>query len=81
MEIQNTFFGGNTGVAGLMVGEDIISRFASDDKKVGTYVIPDVALSGDMFIDDVPLSAVVDAARAPVVIAPATASGLLGAAR
>ena len=81
MEIENTFFGGNTGVAGLMVGDDIISQLSSDEADVGTYVIPDVALSGDMFIDDVPLSAVVDAARAPVVVAPATASGLLGATR
>ncbi|MEN8238918.1 MAG: DUF512 domain-containing protein [Actinomycetota bacterium] len=81
MEVPNTFFGGNTGVAGLMVGEDIIRRFATDSEKVGTYVIPDVALSGDMFIDDTPLSAIVDAARAPVVIAPATASGLVGAVR
>jgi putative radical SAM enzyme (TIGR03279 family) len=81
MEVPNTFFGGNTGVAGLMVGEDIISQFASDAEKAGTYVIPDVALSGDMFIDDVPLSAIIDAAPAPVVIAPSTASGLLGAIR
>ena len=81
MEIPNSFFGGNTGVAGLMVGQDIINEFTSDSERVGTYVIPDVALSGDMFIDDVPLSAVINAARAPVVVAPATASGLLGAVR
>jgi putative radical SAM enzyme (TIGR03279 family) len=81
MEIPNSFFGGNTGVAGLMVGEDIINQFASDSEKVGTYVIPDVALSGDMFIDDMPLSAIIEAAGAPVVVAPATASGLLGAIR
>jgi putative radical SAM enzyme (TIGR03279 family) len=81
MEVPNTFFGGNTGVAGLMVGQDIINTFASDTEKVGTYVIPDVALSGDTFIDDVPLAAVIDAANAPVVVAPATAAGLLGAIR
>ena len=81
MEVPNSFFGGNTGVAGLMVGEDIINQFAVDSQKVGTYVIPDVALSGDMFIDDMPLSRVIEAASAPVVVAPATASGLLGAIR
>jgi NifB/MoaA-like Fe-S oxidoreductase len=81
MEIPNTFFGGNTAVAGLMVGEDIITHFAADREKVGTYVIPDVALSGDTFIDDVTLASVQAAARAPVVVAPATASGLLGAIR
>ena len=81
MEVENMFFGGNTGVAGLMVGEDIIRQLAKDTQEVGTYVIPDVALSGDMFIDDVPLTGVIDTARAPVVVAPATASGLLGAIR
>jgi putative radical SAM enzyme (TIGR03279 family) len=81
MEIPNRFFGGNTAVAGLMVGEDIIRQLIADSEKVGTYVIPDVALSGDTFIDDVPLSSVIHSANAPVVIAPATASGLLGAIR
>ncbi|MCL1598167.1 MAG: DUF512 domain-containing protein [Actinomycetia bacterium] len=81
MEVPNDFFGGNTAVAGLMVGRDIITRIAADTEPVGTYVIPDVALSGDMFIDDTPLSDVTDSAHAPVVIAPATASGLLGAIR
>jgi putative radical SAM enzyme (TIGR03279 family) len=81
MEVENMFFGGNTGVAGLMVGEDIIQQFAKDTQEVGTYVIPDVALSGDTFIDDVTLIDVIGAARAPVVVAPATASGLLGAIR
>ena len=81
LEIPNSFFGGNTAVAGLMVGEDIMRQFTSDTQEVGTYVIPDVALSGDMFIDDVPLTAVLESARAPVVVAPATAAGLLGAIR
>jgi NifB/MoaA-like Fe-S oxidoreductase len=81
LEIQNRFFGGNTAVAGLMVGEDIIAGLRADTGPVGAYVIPDVALSGDIFIDDVPLTSVADAARAPVVVAPATAAGLVGAAR
>ncbi len=81
LEIQNRFFGGNTAVAGLMTGEDIIAGLRADTGPVGAYVIPDVALSGDIFIDDVPLASVADAARAPVVVAPATAAGLVGAAR
>ncbi len=81
MEVPNEFFGGNTAVAGLMVGRDIISRLAADTEPVGAYVIPDVALSGDMFIDDTPLCDVTDSARAPVVVAPATASGLVGSIR
>jgi hypothetical protein len=81
LEIPNRFFGGNTAVAGLMVGEDIIAGLEADEGPVGAYVVPDVALSGDTFIDDVPLAAIADAARAPVVVAPATAAGLVGAAR
>jgi len=81
LEIPNTFFGGNTAVAGLMVGSDIIANLSMDNGKVGAYVIPDVALSGDTFIDDVPLSKVQAVASAPVVVAPATAAGLVGAIR
>ena len=81
LEVPNTFFGGNTAVAGLMVGEDIIDTINNDKGPVGAYVIPDVSLSGDMFIDDVALGDVAAVAQAPVVVAPATASGLLGAAR
>jgi len=81
LEVPNDFFGGNTAVAGLMVGEDIINAIREDRHDAGAYVIPDVALSGDTFIDDTPLADVVAAASAPVVVAPATAAGLLGAAR
>jgi putative radical SAM enzyme (TIGR03279 family) len=81
LEVPNDFFGGNTAVAGLMAGEDIINTIKNDDGPVGAYVVPDVALSGDTFIDDTSLRAVAAAAPAPVVVAPATAAGLLGAAR
>jgi len=81
MDIENSFFGGNTAVAGLMAGEDIIRRFEADTEPAGAYVLPDVALSGDTFLDDVPLVDVARAASAPVVVAPATAAGLIGAAR
>ena len=81
LEVDNEFFGGNTGVAGLMVGSDLIRALEADDAPAGAYVIPDVALSGDVFLDDVPLVEVAAAARAPVVVAPATAAGLIGAAR
>lgn len=81
LEVPNDFFGGNTAVAGLMVGEDIIRTIKNDTEEAGVYVIPDVALSGDMFIDDTPLGDVAAIASAPLVVAPATAAGLLGAAR
>jgi putative radical SAM enzyme (TIGR03279 family) len=81
LEVENRFFGGNTAVAGLMGGGDIGAALSDDTAPAGAYVIPDVALSGDTFIDDVPLIDVASVARAPVVVAPATAAGLVGAAR
>ncbi len=81
LTIPNDFFGGNTAVAGLMVGEDISRALLSDTGPAGVYVLPDVALSGDIFIDDVGLVDVASVAHAPVVVAPATVSGLLGAVR
>jgi putative radical SAM enzyme (TIGR03279 family) len=81
LPVQNRFFGGNTAVAGLMVGEDIKRAIEDDTEPAGTYVLPDVALSSDTFIDDMPLAAVIETASAPVVVAEATVAGLLGAVR
>ena len=81
LAVDNRFFGGNTAVAGLIVGSDLIEALRTDREPAGAYIVPDVALSGDVFLDDVPLSAVADAASAPVVVAPTTAAGLVGAAR
>jgi NifB/MoaA-like Fe-S oxidoreductase len=81
LTIPNDFFGGNTAVAGLMVGVDIAMALSADTDPAGVYVLPDVALSGDTFIDDMSLVDVASAAHAPVVVAPTTVSGLLGAVR
>lgn len=81
LEVPNNFFGGNAAVAGLLVGEDIINTIKRDTEPAGVYVIPDVALSGNIFIDDTPLSQVIEQTDAPVVVAPATAAGLVGAGR
>jgi putative radical SAM enzyme (TIGR03279 family) len=81
LTVPNDFFGGNTAVAGLMVGEDVKQRLQTDSEPAGAYVLPDVALSGDTFIDDMSLAEVASVAKAPVVVAEATAGGLLGAVR
>ncbi len=81
LTVENRFFGGNTAVAGLLTGEDVVDALRRDRGPAGAYVLPDVALSGDTFIDDVALSTVAAAASAPLVVAPATAAGLVGAAR
>lgn len=50
LPVDNDFFGGNIGVTGLMVGEDIARRLA--EEPVGhRYLLPDVCLSGGRFLD------------------------------
>lgn len=53
LTVENRFFGGNTGVTGLMTGEDVSSVLA--EQPVGhRYLIPDVCLSDDgRFLDGV----------------------------
>ena len=49
--VENDFFGGNTGVTGLMTGADL-SRVLADQPADGRYLIPDVCLSDDRrFLD------------------------------
>lgn len=80
LTVRNDFFGGNTGVSGLLVGEDVGRALTEDRGPAGRYLVPDVALSGDVFLDDLPLSEVAARASAPVIAAPATAAGLVEAA-
>ncbi len=42
--VENRFFGGNTGVAGLMVGEDL-ARVLAEQPEGHRYLLPDVCLS------------------------------------
>ena len=80
--VPNDFFGGNTGVAGLITGKDVMSTIDADDEPAGRYLVPDVALSGDTFLDDVTLQEVRDTTTVPVIVATTTAGGLLeGAVR
>ena len=48
--MENNFFGGNVGVTGLMVGEDLI-RVLSKEPEGHRYLLPDVCLSGGRFLD------------------------------
>lgn len=48
--IPNSYFGGNIGVAGLLVGQDIAA--ALDSEPIGhRYLLPDVCLSEGRFLD------------------------------
>jgi len=48
--VDAQFFGGNVGVAGLMVGEDL-QRVLSEQPAGHRYLLPDVCLSGGRFLD------------------------------
>ena len=48
--VENSFFGGNVGVTGLMVGEDLV-RVLSKEPEGDRYLLPDVCLSGGRFLD------------------------------
>ncbi len=50
VEVDNQFFGGNIGVAGLLVGEDI-ARALTLEPEGHRYLLPDVCLSAGRFLD------------------------------
>ena len=77
LTVRNEFFGGNVAVSGLMVGADVAKALAADTEPAGLYLLPDVALQGDRFLDDLDLTEVAAVAKAPVKAVEATAAGLL----
>ena len=50
LPVANEFFGGNIGVTGLMVGEDV-ARVLRDEPEGHRYLLPDVCLSRGAFLD------------------------------
>ena len=48
--VRNGFFGGNIGVTGLLVGEDLAPVLAAQPDG-HRYLLPDVCLSGGLFLD------------------------------
>jgi putative radical SAM enzyme (TIGR03279 family) len=50
VEVDNRFFGGNIGVAGLLVGADI-ARVLAGEPAGHRYLVPDVCLSAGRFLD------------------------------
>ncbi len=55
LEINNDFFGGNIGVAGLLTGEDI-SRALADSPEGSRYLLPDACLNEGRFLDGLTLA-------------------------
>ena len=77
LAVRNDFFRGNVAVAGLIVGSDLRRTLAEDNQPAGIYLVPDVALQGDVFLDDVSLTQVTADAKAPVRAVTANVAGLL----
>ncbi len=81
LPVENRFFGGNVAVTGLMVGEDIKATLAADTLPAASYLLPDVALSGDRFLDEMVIGDVAAAAPAPLLAVPNSVAGLVAGAR
>jgi hypothetical protein len=55
--VRNDFFGGNTGVTGLMTGEDV-GRVLAAEPQGHRYLLPDVCLSDEgLFLDGISVAA------------------------
>jgi hypothetical protein len=63
--VVNEFFGGNTAVAGLMVGADL-TRVLANEPEGHRYLLPDVCLSEGRFLD----GTTVDDLPRPVEVVP-----------
>ena len=77
VEVENRFFGGNTAVAGLLVGSDLKHAIEQDAGPIAHYLLPDVALSGDVFLDDTSLEDLRNVSQVPIIVTPATGWGLI----
>ncbi|MDP8959147.1 MAG: DUF512 domain-containing protein [Actinomycetota bacterium] len=78
--VPNTFFGGNVAASGLLVGADVKRALEEDREDQGLYLVPDVTLSGDRFLDDLTVAEVSAAASAPLRVVPTSAEGLVAGA-
>jgi putative radical SAM enzyme (TIGR03279 family) len=72
--VANEYFGGNTGVTGLMVGEDV-ARVLATEPAGHRYLLPDVCLSRGVFLDGLG----VDALPRPVEVVPTDGRALRAA--
>ena len=76
LPVGNRFFGGNVGVAGLLVGSDVAAAIARDHGPVRKYLLPNSAVPGGRFLDDVDIASL----EAPIAAVPPTVAGLLSGA-
>jgi NifB/MoaA-like Fe-S oxidoreductase len=80
LPVSNEFFGGNVAVAGLLVGSDVAAALSSDTAPARRYLIPNTAVPGGRFLDDVDIAEVAGSTGAPVDVVQPTIAGLLAGA-
>jgi putative radical SAM enzyme (TIGR03279 family) len=76
LPVRNRFFGGNIAVTGLLTGRDVSDALASEPVE-DRYLLPDVVLSRDRFLDGL---TVTDLSRA-VEVVPTDGASLVAALR
>jgi NifB/MoaA-like Fe-S oxidoreductase len=54
--IENDFFGGNIGVAGLLTGEDLVRMLEAEPPGPTRYLLPDACLNEGRFLDGLTLA-------------------------
>ncbi len=74
LAVPNNVFGGNIGVTGLMCGSDV-AAVLSNQPATDRYLLPDVCLSADRFLDDW----TVDDLPVPVEVVPTNGAALAAA--
>jgi putative radical SAM enzyme (TIGR03279 family) len=77
LPVANEFFGGNVAVAGLMVGGDIQSAIAADRLPARRYLVPNTAVPGGRFLDDMDIETVATATIVPIDVVAPTVAGLI----
>lgn len=77
--VVNDFFGPSVTVAGLLTGSDIVAQCRSR-RRPDVFLVPDLALRGDRFLDDLTLADVARELVTQVVVVPHRAGALVSAA-
>lgn len=80
LPVRNDYFGGNVAVAGLLVGADVAAALEADREPVHRYLIPNTAVPGGRFLDDVDIAEVAAATDIPVDVVQPTVAGVLAGA-
>jgi putative radical SAM enzyme (TIGR03279 family) len=79
LPVRNEFFGGNVAVSGLLVGADVERAVGGDGDALGRYLIPDLAVPGGRFLDEVTIDEVAARTGASLTVTAPTVAGLLAA--